>query len=80
MRYWTICYPGETGETVYETLSDDDIIEQYFPYWWGRMIDKFGLAECELKWSKQDCIDDWVVIHWATESTLDEIEKGKWNE
>lgn len=73
MRYWTICYPGDNGDIVYETLSDDDIIEQYFPFWWGKMIEKFGLEECEKNWSKKECIDDWVTIHWATESVLEEL-------
>lgn len=72
MRYWTICYPGDQGEVVVETLSDDDIIKQYYPYWQDRMVKKYGQVEFDKNWSEKDCIDDWVVIHWATESTLDE--------
>jgi|APFre7841882793_1041355.scaffolds.fasta_scaffold20086_2 hypothetical protein len=80
MQYWTICYPGDKGEVVYETLSDNDIIKQYYPHWRGKMIEKYGQEEYDKTWSEKDCIDDWVVVHWATESTSDEIEKGKYNE
>lgn len=80
MKYYTIAYPGASGKHVIETLSEDEIIEQYYPYWESRMIEKYGQEEFDKTWSKKDCIDDWVVIHWATESTLDEIEKGKYNE
>jgi hypothetical protein len=71
MRYWTIVTPtsAEDNTTIYETLSDDEIIEQYWDYWSSRMIAKYGGEEFQKSWcNKQDCIDDWVAIHWAVES------------
>ena len=68
MRYWTIAYPDENGNDVVETLSDDEIIKQYWDYWYGRMCDKFGKEYVDANYSKQDCIDDWTVVHWAVES------------
>lgn len=70
MRYWTIVTPDndENSTPIYETLSDDEILEQYYPYWSSKMIDKYGEEEFKKNWCKLDCIDDWVAIHWAVES------------
>ncbi len=68
MRYWTICYPNENDETVYETLSEDDILKQYWDYWYGKMCEKFGKEHVDANYSKQDCIDDWTILHWAWKS------------
>ncbi len=68
MRYWTICYPNENDETVYETLSEDDILKQYWDYWYGKMCEKFGKEHVDANYSKQDCIDDWTILHWAWNS------------
>ena len=65
MKYWTICYPGDSQEVVYETLSEADIIQQYWPYWSSKMIDKYGEEEFKKQWSEKECIEDWVTIHWA---------------
>lgn len=51
------------------TKSEDEIIEQYYPYWYSKMCDKFGKDYVDANYNKFDCIDDWVVIHWAWEST-----------
>lgn len=64
MKFWTIQYPGEHGQHVQETFSEDQIIASYFEYWKSKMI----------KVNKQDlitfenCIEDWKVIHWAIET------------
>lgn len=68
MKYWCIGYPDENGNDVVETLSEDEILEQYYDYWSTQMIKKFGQEVFEKDWCKQDCIDDWVHIHWAWES------------
>jgi len=69
MKYWTFVEPGEDGTTpVYQTLSDDEILEQYWDYWYGKMCEKYGKEKVDTGWSKQDCIDDWVIVHWAWES------------
>lgn len=66
MRYWTICYPDVTttgGEyTHWETLSDQDILDQYWVYWYLRMVEKNQPIE---KLTSEQCIQDWCTIHWA---------------
>ena len=69
MRYWTIVTPeDDAGTPLYETLSEDEILEQYYPYWSSKMIEKYGLEEFNKNWCRLDCIDDWCVVHWAWES------------
>lgn len=65
MKYYTICYPVENGEPEFETLSEQDIIDQYWNYWYGKMCEKLGQQYVDDNYTKQDCIDDWVYIHWA---------------
>ena len=50
------------------TKSEAEILKEYWPYWYDRMCSKFGKAEVDAKFSKQDCMDDWVIVNWAWES------------
>ena len=68
MKYWTTFYLDMDNNDVVETLSEDEIIEEYYPYWSGKMIEKFGQEEFDKSWTKADCIDDWVVVNWAVEA------------
>lgn len=64
MKYYTIVYPGEFGQLVKETFSEDQIIRSYYKYWYGKMVqaNKHDMISREL------CIDDWIVVHWALET------------
>lgn len=50
------------------TLSEEEILKEYWDYWRSKMIEKYGKEIVESKFNQQDCIDDWVVVHWAWES------------
>ena len=58
---WSIAYPDEDGGIIIETLTEDEIIEQYFPYWSGKMTET-GHAHMI---SRELCIEDWCTVHWA---------------
>lgn len=66
MKYWTIVYPDANtlGEeyTHWETLSEKEIIEQYWIYWFTKMINNQQPLE-EL--TTERCIQDWCIVHWA---------------
>lgn len=64
MKYYTMCYPGEYGQHVQETLSEFQILKTYFPYWYGRMrgVNKLGEVTIE------NCIEDWIIGHLAWET------------
>lgn len=56
----------ETGGYV-ETLSEEEIRKQYYPYWYGKMCKKFGKEHVDTNYCFEDCLDDWKVVHWAWE-------------
>lgn len=67
MRYYQIAYPDEHGNDIVEVLSEDDVRKQYWPHWYQRMCDKYGQKEVDKNWSFEDCLSDWVCVHWAME-------------
>ncbi len=64
MKYWTIVFPGEFGQHVQETWTEDQIILSYYTYWSTKMIQ--NVKDPDL--SRERCIDDWIVVHWACET------------
>ena len=64
VKYWTIAFPGECGQHVVETWSEEQIIKSYYTYWCSMMIQNVPNADL----SKENCIEDWKVIHWAVET------------
>jgi len=47
------------------TITEDEILKEYWEIWQTAMIKKFGANSSLI--NKQNCIDDWVVINWAWE-------------
>ncbi len=67
MKYYTWCYPDyELGQVVV-AMSEGDIIDEYWEYWSEAMMKK-GLDDLI---TKENCIEDWVVVHWAVEVDYD---------
>jgi len=65
MKYWTICFPGECGQHVEETWSEEQILKSsYYKNWVLKMTqaNKHDLI------SNERCIEDWCTVHWATEA------------
>jgi hypothetical protein len=75
MRYY--CYneydpdsPRANGTDGYvETLSEEEIRQRYWPYWYGKMCEKFGQEHVDANYCFEDCLTDWTVVNWAWEST-----------
>jgi hypothetical protein len=40
----------------------------YWDYWYEKMCAKYGKEYVDDNYSKDDCINDWVVVNWAVES------------
>lgn len=68
MRYWCITYPDDNDQDVVETWSEEDVKQKYWPYWYGKMCDKFGKEYVDQNYTFEDCLDDWIVVNWAWES------------
>jgi len=66
VRRWRYVTPGDFGnhgEPVIVEMSEAEIIATYYPYWQEQMR-RVGK---ESQISEQECINDWVVVHWAEE-------------
>lgn len=65
MKYWSICFPGECGQLVKETWSEDQIFKSsYYKHWIIKMVE----ANKHEHINNENFIDDWVTIHWAIET------------
>ena len=65
MRYFQVCEPSEKDSSVpvFLTYSEDNIREEYYPYWQSAMEKKFGPGT----YSFEDCLEEWIVVNWAVE-------------
>ena len=63
-KYYTFIEPADDGVTpVYTTWTAEQILVFYWDYWKKAMDKKFG--EGYYKTTKDNCVDDFVVAHWA---------------
>lgn len=71
MKYYSYnVYDEDHPDLGYvETKSEQEIINEYWPYWYNKMCKKFGKALIDDSYSTADCIDDFVAVNWAWEST-----------
>lgn len=67
MRYFSYNEPDENMENVVFTMSEEEIRDEYYPWWSERMKEKVGEEVFLKDWSFNDCLDDWVAEHWAWE-------------
>lgn len=62
-RTWQWVEPGEDGVTpVVQTITDGEILDTYYR-WWSEQMLNVGRSPMI---TEQNCIDDFVVIHWAS--------------
>jgi hypothetical protein len=67
MKYWTIAFPGECGQHVQETWSEKQILSSaWYKNWVMKVIED---RRVELLEDNQVAIDDWIVVHWAVETS-----------
>lgn len=69
MRYFTFVQPvNDAGDPEYVTMSEQDIWKEYYPYWYEKMCDMYEQAYVDENYSFEDCLEDWIIVHWAWES------------
>ena len=56
--------PTPEGD-IFVIKTEQEIIDCWWEYWKSKMEMKYGEGH-ELI-TKENCIDDWIVIHWADE-------------
>ena len=47
-------------------MTENQIIDYYWPIWAKLMIEKYGDLYHPLV-TRQNCIDDWITVNWASE-------------
>lgn len=66
MRYFSFnSFDSEKGWV--ETVSEDDIRKEYYPYWYGKMCKMYGKEYVDENYCFWDCLDDFIMVHWAWE-------------
>lgn len=58
-------YDPEPNTNTLRTISEYDILMQYYPIWKKNMINKFGEEVFAKNWTLQDCINDWTIVNFA---------------
>lgn len=57
---------GEHVDDEVITVTEDQIIKEYYSWWEAQMIKKFGVGHYLI--TPEQCIEDWIVVNWAWES------------
>jgi len=66
VKYYSYDEYSEEGSVII-TKSEQEIIDEYYHFWYDRMCKKFGKGHVDANYAKQDCIDDWLETRWAWE-------------
>lgn len=56
----------DEGDASVVTVTEEQIIKEYYPWWEEQMIKKFGNGHYLI--TPEKCIEDWVIVNWAWES------------
>ncbi len=56
-------FDGETGRV--STVSEIEIKETYYPYWYDKMCQKYGKKHVDANYTFEHCLEDWKIVHWA---------------
>jgi len=79
MRYFSWCEPSEIYGDMIITISEENILKRYFPFWREKILRHTQIDEKEkarLLSDKVHCLDDFISCNWAWETT-DCFDKSK---
>ena len=65
MKYYTIAFPGECGQHVVETWSEEQIMKSA---WYRNWVYMMVQSNKHPLMTEQLAIDDWCAVHWAFET------------
>lgn len=68
MRYFSYheYYENPNTNTVV-TMSEEEIREGYYDWWYEKMCKKFGKERVDENYSFEECLEDWKITHYAWE-------------
>ena len=69
MKYFSYNHydPDHEDGGYVRTVSEQEILDEYWDWWYGKMCEKFGKDHVDANYSSEDCVEDWVVVNWAWE-------------
>lgn len=62
----TYCFVDPSQEEPIEK-TEEEILKEYYPYWKEKMLKVYKENDVESNYTEEDCIMDWVIVHWAWE-------------
>ena len=69
MRYYRYIEPRDPVNDDFSpeiiTLSEQDVLDSYWNYWYTNMCNKYGKETVNRDYTKNHCLQDWCVVHWA---------------
>lgn len=65
MKRYKYVEPDENDQVKEVILTEDDILKEYWEFWSRKMSEKYGSDHEQI--TEKNCIEDWLVTHWATE-------------
>lgn len=73
MRYYSYndYIDDPSNNNIIVTKSEEEIRKEYWPYWYGKMCNKFGKEIVDKNYSFEDCLEDWIIVNWAWETNSD---------
>ena len=60
-KHFMYAEPGEDGEALWTHMTEDEVMQEYWPWWFQRMKE---LGREELA-TKDRCLEDFATVHWA---------------
>jgi hypothetical protein len=71
MRYYCFNEQSDSDDPAINTvvvMSEQEIINEYYDYWYDAMCSKFGEELVDRDYCVDDCIDDWCIVNYAWEN------------
>jgi hypothetical protein len=68
MRYYSYAEFSGAGDADIIKKSEEQILNEYWNTWYTNMCHKYSKDYVDNNYTKQDCIEDWIIVHWAQEA------------
>lgn len=66
-RSFTYKSPPGLSAPEYVTVTEIEIINSYWQPWLEKKVSKHGMDFVIKNYTVEDCIDDWIALHYAVE-------------
>jgi hypothetical protein len=68
MKYYSYNeYTENSDENLIVTVSEEEIRQTYYPWWYKKMCEKYGEQYVDENFCFPDCLEDWIITNYAWE-------------